>query len=400
MYSPSGACSGIARGRTCPPPQVAPSLFDVVREGLQRKKVPPENIELYLKGVTSLQRYDKAFQHLWFFCTARGGDPLNMSTEEVSSWILRLAQVEPHQARNAYSAFLVIPGWESIRFTQAIKRAKTLWASTGAKYADFWNAESVLKKLALEPLDWFSVQQVRDRAIMMLRIFHLCRSVDLKQALRATSKFQGSRWILMKRKGARKHSWERLLTVPNKSLCPVHLLDSYVNLTVSKGKKGGSLFLSLLPPYGPLSANSIGRITKGILRRMGVPTGVFGAHSTRGAAVKMYKSMGLPSELVCELGSWKNSEAFSKHYLRLGAAVTAGNILSQKFVHTVPSSQSAEKGGSRSPGRIPDPGRRDLPCGARRQDGPDPPTQMEKDMGGGEAPVPVFRSSQLSALRQ
>ena len=185
---------------------------------------------------------------------------------------------------------------------------------------------------------------------MMLRIFHLCRSVDLKQPLRATSKFQGSRWILMKRKGARKHSWERLLTVPCKSLCPVHLLDPYVNLTVSKGKKGGPLFLSLFPPYGPLSANSIGRINKGILRQMGVPTGVFGAHSTRGASVKMYKSMGLPSELVCELGSWKNSEAFSKHYLRLRAAVTAGNILSKKFVHTVPSSQSAEKWGSRSPG--------------------------------------------------
>ena len=96
-----------------------------------------------------------------------------MSTEEVSSWILRLAQVEPHQARNAYSAFLMIPGWESIRFTQAIKRAKILWARAGAKCADFWDAESVLRKLALQPLDWFSVQQVRDRAIMMRRIFHL-----------------------------------------------------------------------------------------------------------------------------------------------------------------------------------------------------------------------------------
>ena len=91
------------------------------------------------------------------------------------------------------------------------------------------------------------------------------------------------------------------------------------------------MFLSLNPPYAPLSSNSIGRITKNLLQKMDVPVNIFGAHSTRGAAVKMYKSLVFSSETVCELGCWKNTEAFSKHYLRLGAAVTAEKILSKKM---------------------------------------------------------------------
>ena len=84
----------------------------------------------------------------------------------------------------------------------------------------------------------------------------------------------------------------------------------------------------------------------------------------------MLKDFGLPSEIVCELGSWKNSEAFSKHYLRLGAAKTVKKVLVQKFfVHSVPSCQSAETGVSMSPGIGRETGRRDAPGEAQRQDG-------------------------------
>ena len=39
------------------------------------------------------------------------------------------------------------------------------------------------------------------------------------------------------------------------------------------------------------------------LGQLVVPVSVFGPHSTRGAGVKMFKDFGLPSEVVCELGS-------------------------------------------------------------------------------------------------
>jgi hypothetical protein len=233
-----------------------------------------------------------------------------MTQNEVACWILRFAQQQPHQARNAYSAFLFIPGWEQIKFCQEIKMAKRCWESSAARYADFWDARAVLEKLQRIPLDWNSVQAVRDRCIILLRLFHLCRSIDLARALRTQSKMADKQYWLLKRKGAKRPGWEALLSLPLPSVSPLHLLNAYVAMTASQGKGGGPMFLAVTPPFAPLTANSIGRITKNILLQLGIPMAVFGAHSTRGAAVKMYKSLGLTSEVVCELGCWKNSEAF------------------------------------------------------------------------------------------
>ena len=43
------------------------------------------------------------------------------------------------------------------------------------------------------------------------------------------------------------------------------------------------LLRSLRPPYPPLKANTIGSITKKLLSDLGVPMGILGAHTTRGA---------------------------------------------------------------------------------------------------------------------
>jgi hypothetical protein len=58
------------------PHQVAPSLCAVIREGLQRKEVSPENITLYLTNFQdlSITRYEKGLHALWNLCmeTAKG----------------------------------------------------------------------------------------------------------------------------------------------------------------------------------------------------------------------------------------------------------------------------------------------------------------------------------------
>ena len=68
----------------------------------------------------------------------------------------------------------------------------------------------------------------------------------------------------------------------------------------------GALLVSLKPPFKGLSPNSVASITKRILLAHGVDTSVWGAHSTRGAGVLLYKILGLSSEPVCKLGQWKN----------------------------------------------------------------------------------------------
>ena len=73
---------------------------------------------------------------------------------------------------------------------------------------------------------------------------------------------------------------------------------------------GGAFLLALVAPFGPIKANTIGSITKRLLEKFGIATGVWGPHSTRGAGVGLYKTLGLSSETVCEIGKWKNFGAF------------------------------------------------------------------------------------------
>ena len=107
---------------------MAPDLSDIIREGLQRKQVSPENIENNLRHIKSLPTYNRAFQALWHFCLNRGGGPLVTVGGRSSQLDLRFAQMLLHTARNAYSALLQVPGWEFLKSSQCIKKAKRLRA--------------------------------------------------------------------------------------------------------------------------------------------------------------------------------------------------------------------------------------------------------------------------------
>ena len=229
-----------------------------------------------------------------------------MSREEVASWILKFSERYPHEARNAYSCLMLVPGCEHIHFTQIIKKCKAAWENSGPKYGDFWDAKKVLHRLLQEPLDWRNVAALRDPCLLVLRLLHLCRSVDLARSYRRCSRLGDRQYWCLHRKRQRRPRWEPLISLTGgagfESVCPRSLLNAYVALTARFANPSGRVFLSLKAPYKPLSAQGIGRVTKKELARLGIPVKVFGAHSTRGAAVKMFKSLGVSSEVVCELG--------------------------------------------------------------------------------------------------
>jgi len=117
---------------------MAPNLCDIIRKILESKKAEPEAIKIYLEQLGSLQRYNNAFQALWSLIVTRGQNPLEISQEEISHYILILNKEAPAQARHAYSAFLLIPGLEHLRFSPMLKKMKQSWKISNEKYACFW----------------------------------------------------------------------------------------------------------------------------------------------------------------------------------------------------------------------------------------------------------------------
>ena len=133
--------------------KVAPPLSGFIRKMLQAKQVSAENITLYLTGIKSLDRYDKAFRTLWASIVARGGDPATLSLQGIASEIAFMASVNLNEARNAYSAFAMVPGYEALKFSPLLKRCKASWSVSSPKYSDFWDGAKILTRLSRCPVN-------------------------------------------------------------------------------------------------------------------------------------------------------------------------------------------------------------------------------------------------------
>jgi hypothetical protein len=171
---------------------VAPPLSDVIREALERRQISPEGINSYLQQLGALKRYQSAFQKLWEHCglknlSAKNFLDLNFSLDQVAENLVLLHGVSVSQARSAYAALLLIPGFDQLRFNPLLCRCKKLWNVSEAKYSHFWSVEIFVQKLAREKLDWANVEAVRNRLILCWRLFALHRSVDLARLYRKIS---------------------------------------------------------------------------------------------------------------------------------------------------------------------------------------------------------------------
>jgi hypothetical protein len=276
---------------------------------LERRETPVQAIETYISQLGDLSRYNNAFKALWGVFTENGIEPLGASQEQVAQMLLVLNNKSEAQARHAYSACLLIPGLEQLRFSPLLKKCKQSWNSSTEKYATFWDAKLVLEKLVDEHLDWSSIKEVRNRLIICWRLLALHRSIDLARMQRKIS-FVGNRpFVLLRRKGWKDPKWEEVLSLPDHAISPWHLLQHYVSLTAAqvnqsnksraiKGPRSKSfnekdswdnlVLRKLCFPFCALSADAIGSITKSLLDRYGLggcgaptPRGVPGSQCTK-----------------------------------------------------------------------------------------------------------------------
>jgi hypothetical protein len=306
-------------------PKVAPPLHLVIRECLQRRQVSPQGIDAYLSKYKSFSRYDNAFNAFWYHCGLHHVTLLSASLEVIASELLLLHQISPPTARHAYSALLLIPGMDQLRFSPLLSRVKREWNHSEARYASFWDASLFLQTLSTQVLDWSTEKAVRDRLIICWRLLGLHRSIDLARLQRSVSFVDSTPFVLVQRKGWQTPKWEQVMVLPaTPSICPFRLLEAYVALTAKKASPGSLVLRSLRPPFSPLTADRVSSLTRMVLSQGGVNTQAWAPHSTRGAGVRMFKGMVLSSEEVCEIGQWKNVGAFTAHYLRLDAQKSGG----------------------------------------------------------------------------
>ena len=170
---------------------------------------------------------------------------------------------------------LLIPGFDGLRFHRLLAPYKRQWNTNTEKYAAFWDPGPLLQHLASTPF-WqlkTNLNKLRNQLIVCCRLLCLYRSVDLAHIKRTVCVLGGVPFIKIKRKVQKFFKWERVLSIPGcPQISPFHLMQAYVALTKDKIAPGGGLLLALKPPYKPISADTVGSITKSALQAWGLPS--------------------------------------------------------------------------------------------------------------------------------
>lgn len=94
----------------------------------------------------------------------------------------------------------------------------------------------------------------------------------------------------------------------------VKTLSHYLERTQSFRDQENKLFLTYQKPHHAVSASTISRWIKSILKRAGVDTSKFGAHSTRAASSSAAKQAGVPIMDILSTGGWSSERTFPSHY--------------------------------------------------------------------------------------
>lgn len=109
---------------------------------------------------------------------------------------------------------------------------------------------------------------------------------------------------------------------PDVLLCPLKALEKYIEETQEIRKDNKQLFISFSKPFEPVTAQTISRWIRVVLKEAGINTEMFKAHSTRSASVSAAFQKQLPIESILKTAGWSNASVFAKYYNKLPVAST------------------------------------------------------------------------------
>ena len=118
----------------------------------------------------------------------------------------------------------------------------------------------------------------------------------------------------------------------NSKLCPVEALRCYLKATRTirpaiPSSKPDPLFILYVKPHKPISAPSLARWLRSLLKVSGVNSDIFKAHSVCAASTTAAANSNVPLSEILKMADWSSPSTFQKFYYK--------PIHSSNFAHAV-----------------------------------------------------------------
>ena len=193
---------------------------------------------------------------------------------------------------------------------------------TKAKYNLTWDPNIVLNYLSQQwPNEDLSLEALSKKTVTLLALVTAHRVQTL--SLIKTNNIQiQSTFILIKVpdliKTSKPNSYQPVLRLPyfneRPQICPARCLEAYINKTQTLHKHG-FLFINCKQPHHKITPQTISRWIKDTLRRSGVDTSIWSAHSTRHASTSTASRLGVSIDTIRNTAGWsQSSSVFARFY--------------------------------------------------------------------------------------
>lgn len=106
------------------------------------------------------------------------------------------------------------------------------------------------------------------------------------------------------------------LKYPERELCVVRLIDTYMQRTKDIRDGENQLLISFQKPHKAVSVDTVRRYLLTVLELSGIDTSIYKPHSTRAAATSKAKAKNVPIDTILQAGMWTRESTFSKFYDR------------------------------------------------------------------------------------
>ena len=323
--------------KTAPFPEKPPVMeenaadgMSCIRDSFEAKGIPEEARGIMLQSwrESTRNQYGVHLKKWKQFCSERNIDSHDISVNNVLKFLTLLYESglgysSINTARSALSSLdcgstCPVGNHPLIcRFMRGVYISRP----TQSRYTVVWDVKVVLdyfrqwkdnKELSLKELSFKTTTLVALVSAQRVQSLH---KLDLdcmtQENDRITFKFD----LLKQSRPSVKSPIMELCAYPeNSKICVVKTLSHYLERTQLFREQESKLFLTYQKPYHAVSASTISRWIKCMLKQAGIDTTKFGAHSTRAASSSAAKQAGVPIRDILSTGGWSSERTFARHY--------------------------------------------------------------------------------------
>lgn len=321
-----------------------PGSRNLILQALKEGDVPADALEICLSSVSNstIQQYNAGLKQWWSFKKENHFALFDTSVPEVLRFFtFHFKKGASFSTLNTYRAALgqiLSPSLTTdFRIKRFFKGAYSL-RPPHAKYNHTWDPSIVLSYVKNLKNDLLSLKDLTMKLALLLALatgqrVQTLASIELDNIVKSENRLEIKITKKLKTSGKGKIQPTLLLPyyTPDENICPAGTLLVYLRKTEKLRNECKSLFITYQKPFHMATTQTIARWIKAMLKKSGLNTDQFTAHSTRHASTSAAARKGVSYDDIRLAAGWtKKSSTFANFYNRPVINVTdfASTVLS------------------------------------------------------------------------